>query len=199
MEMQAGAPGAGPAKTGNRLLIIIVIVILALLLLGWIGSIVIGKVFNFGVRKVIEGTTGVSIEDNGGTITFREEGGGQGRIEVSDGGGEEQKLPRDFPSNFPIMSGTKATGTFSLSSAESTSYTVNWETNASVDAAANFYRDGLSKNGWFISNEASGNGTTTFLFWRGDDEAYPDASGWVSISTDQGKTQIGLALTVYKR
>jgi len=82
--------------------------------------------------------------------------GGNGEVSTSN------KLPDNFPDDFPIYKGAKVTGSIRGTQDNQEGFFVNWETGDSVDDVTNFYKDKFASGPWKSSGTFNSNGTTIY-------------------------------------
>ncbi len=207
-----------PAQSGDKqkkTLIIIVAIVVGLAVLGWIGRMATG----FVARKAFEATTGVKVGQSGNSISFQGRNG-QGSVTVSGEGdngvvrvtdekgqvttlsgssGQGAKsLPSAFPADFPIFAGAALDATYSSEGPDGLVYIITWKTSAAQSDVADFYKNGLKPAGWKVNSSVDVGDTQMISFERTADGGAPADSGLVTISTQDGQTQISLSLKVAK-
>jgi hypothetical protein len=193
-----------------------VIAVVVLLIVGGIAKVVIGNMASFATRKAIEAGTGVSVDsqgqvtkikdkdgntvevkpngDNGGTYTYTGKNGEQTTMQVSGGNGTAT-LPKNFPSDFPVVADGTVTSSLSTNTSEDgTAYSVTWTTTQEVSAVNDFFQKTLVEKGWRITSSAEINGSYIIAFERGPEDAPKKDGGQIIISTEEGKTSVGLTL-----
>lgn len=155
-----------PTKTttsksnNNKVLVIVLVVIGVLVVLGAIGSFVIGKLFTKGAENLVEKATNSQISTNSdGTATIKSNDG-------STTFSTEQKLPDDFPKNIPLYSGQKLTSTSKVKADSETTWQVTAETSDSVKKAA----DGIKSlyTGWEQTSEQQLNDSYYYNYTKGN-------------------------------
>jgi hypothetical protein len=212
---EAGSSGQAPKS--NRSLVIIIAVLVGLAILGWGCNVLVGNMIGFGVKKAIEAETGVTVDERGGTVTFKGEDGatavidesGSGTITYKDETGKEvtietqaegdaKTLPKDFPPSFPVMAGMQVVATYSLASSEGVkTFTIEWSTSASVEAVAEYYGRALKDSGWNVSVTTTSEEGVYLVFDRGPDDAEQKDGGWLTISPGaEGGTQVSTYLVI---
>lgn len=209
-------PGLSGGKAPKGI-VLAAIAVVGLLVLGGIGKLVVGKMASFATRKAIEAGTGVSIDDKGevtkvktdqgtvevkksgenaGTMTVTGKDGQTAQYQFAGGDGKTVALPTSFPSDFPVFAGAAATGSFASTDGGSQSFTVSWDASASVADVKDFYAKELVAKGWRITATTEIEGTVTLVFERGPEDAPKKDGGWISVSTEDGKTKIALILAI---
>lgn len=209
-------PGLSGGKTPKGAVIAVVAVVV-LLVVGGIGKLIIGKMASFATRKAIEAGTGVSIDDKGevtkvktdqGTVEVKKSGDNAGTMTVtgkdgqtaqyqfSGGDGKAVSLPTSFPTDFPVVAGATATGSFASTDGAVQTFTISWDTAGSVADVKDFYSKELVAKGWRITSTSEIDGSVTLIFERGPEDAAKKDGGWVSVSTEDGKTKIALFLSI---
>ncbi len=209
-----------PGLSGGKLpkgAVIGAIAVVALLVVGGIGKFVVGKMASFATRKAIEAGTGVSIDDKGnvtkvktdsGTVEVKNTGEGSGTMTVTGkdgqtaqyqfagGDGKEVSLPSTFPTDFPVVAGAKATGSYAATEGATQGFTISWDVPGSVADVKDFYAKELVAKGWRITATTEIEGTVTLVFERGPEDAAKKDGGWLSVSTEDGKTKVALILSI---
>lgn len=156
-----------PAQPKKKIptLAIVGIGCLGLLLLAGIGTTIAGKLLfsKLGanlVKQGIESKTGVKIDTSGknGAISMTNPKTGES---VNIG---QQKLPDNFPKDFPIYPGAKPTGSLSGNNQkeQSQGFWIVMSTPDSLDKVKSFYAAALAKNSWTINNTMTINDMSTF-------------------------------------
>jgi hypothetical protein len=107
--------------------------------------------------------------------------GGDGDVKVTSG----DKLPSDFPDDFPIYKGANLTGTVSGEQEGQNGYFATWETDASADDVTSFYKEALDKDPWKTSGVITTGEGAMITFTRADNE---DFGGLVTVSSSDDKT-----------
>ncbi|MBI5814948.1 MAG: hypothetical protein HZB29_04990 [Nitrospinae bacterium] len=164
-ELNQQGPGATAPKSnaGRNILIGVIIAVVAL---GWIATVVVKKLFSYGVEKAVEISSGVSVDKEGGTLTFKGKDGtsvvvtgqgGDGSVSMkgADGKGEfafnagnNATLPADFPKDFPVIAGAKITASSRMSQGKATVFNVVWEAAKDIKQAGDYYTGELTEKGW---------------------------------------------------
>lgn len=186
------AESSAAKKSTNPLVMVGVGCLAILVLLGIAGSVAMKffskKIGTEMVEKAIENQTGVktNISDlEKGKMTFTDEKTGQ-TVEVG-----SQKVPDNFPKDFPLYPGAKVTS--SASGAQAGKSSGFWLSMTSGDAAEKilgFYKTEFAKNGWTVESTVSVNDMTNQTVSKGDTQ------GSVSVgkgSSDK-ETQIMIVL-----
>ncbi len=219
---QPAADGGSPApKSPKKLVIIIVAAVIGVSVLGAVGNYIMGKVVGFGARKAFEAGTGVKVDEQGGrvtftgqdgtqvqysgdedsgTVTYKTETGEVGRIESQTGEGAKS-LPKDFPSDFPLLSGAVLTSTWSMAAAEQgQNFNLVWTTDKSPEDVTAFFEGALPGQGWTRNMSSIFEDTTLLNFERsfGTDGGKDNAMFSVS-KNDDGATEFSLTLTLPQR
>jgi hypothetical protein len=94
--------------------------------------------------------------------------GGDSKTVKIPGGGEvsvSDKVPGDFPKDYPVYKGAKVTGSLTGSSKGITGTTVTWETGDSLDKVTAFYADAFKSGAWKSDSTGQLNDSS---FWTGD-------------------------------
>jgi hypothetical protein len=126
------------------------VLVLAGIIMTIAGKVIFSK-FGAGLlQKGIETKTGVKMDLTGGKegISFTDSKTGE---KVSIG---EQKIPDNFPKDFPIYPGSKPTGTMSGSNSQKDSigFWVVFSTDDSIDKVKAFYDKEFKAKGWAVDN-----------------------------------------------
>lgn len=219
--MPAGAPVPTGPKPGNKkMLIIIAVVVVGLATLGWIGSLIVGGMVSFGMRKAIEAGTGVSVDEregkvtykgkdgavmevsdtNSGSVTFTDKDGKTVEIE-SKGEGEAKVLPKNFPNDFPVMDSQTIVSTYSMASEGMGTFTIEWSAKQSTEAVHDFYVNALKDKGWRVTAETSSDNQYFITFERGPEDAPLKDGGWLTIApgdNNEAKVSLFLGINVQK-
>ncbi len=90
----------------------------------------------------------------------------------------KEKLPPDFPQNFPQMDGTKVVASFSIVSEDGTNYFVVLSGNHTPDEIYKYYLGALDKDPWQVEVARAADEFTGVRFSRPDD---PDITGDVTV------------------
>lgn len=200
--------------------LVIAAVVIGVLLLGLVGKMLMRKAGERVMDGYIEGRTGVDIDRNGGSTTYTDaegnkvtysgdaDGTGTVKVQGADGTsgsyeastGADAKLPAEFPSDFPQMSG--ATLLSAYGGMEGTQgdrgFQAVWQTDLSVSEAVTFYKAELVKSGWKVVTAAE-MGTQTLIAFERDSAAGGDKDGGaisVGAGTD-GKTTVTVTLGLH--
>lgn len=89
--------------------------------------------------------------------------GGDSKTVKIPGGGEvstSNKLPSDFPSDFPVYGGAKVVGSVKGDQKGQLGFFVTWETGDQVDKVTDFYKKEFEKGPWKSESTLESNGTT---------------------------------------
>jgi hypothetical protein len=160
----ADTPKQTTSKSNNNKVIVIVLVVVGVLVvMGIIGSLLMGRLFKNAGEKLVENATNTQISTNkDGTTTIKSN---DGSTSVS----TEQKLPDDFPKNIPLYSGQKITSSSKVKSDNETTWQVVGETKDSVSKAA----DGVKKlySAWESTGEQQLNDTYYYYYTKGNTKA----------------------------
>ncbi len=137
----AGVSSTPKKSTSNtKTLKVVLIVVGALVLLGVIGSIIVGfatkSIFEGGVKGLTGNNTKVDSKNGQVTITSKD---GKSTVSTS------QKLPAGFPSDVPVYQ--PSTIRFSASLTKN-SYNVTLSTNDATDKVKAYYEKELKAEGW---------------------------------------------------
>jgi hypothetical protein len=128
---------------------------LGLLVLLGVGFTIAGKVLfsKIGanlVKQGIESKTGLKVntDSKSGSFSVTDSKTGQ-TVNVG-----EQKIPDNFPKDFPIYPGAKPTGSLSGSNSQDQSqgYWIVLSSTDNLDKIKTYYDTNLTKNGWIVDN-----------------------------------------------
>jgi len=132
-----------------------------------------------GVEKAIESATGVSVDEDGGTITFTGEDGEQ--VTLS-GSSAEGKLIDGFP--LPIYDGAKVVSSGRLSANNRTNYSAELSFTGDAQAVADFYEKVLKEQGAEVNRtQLDADGEVTILL-SGQSET---KSGWITVIRNEAE------------
>ena len=186
-----------PEKKGtNPLLIVGIGCFVLLVLVGIISSIAVkffaGRIGLGFLQGAIESKTGVktNLQDiQNGKLTLTDQKTGA-QVDIG-----SNKLPDNFPKDFPVYPGAKVTGV--LSGSEKGTTTGIWVTFTTADArdtVATYYKTNLKLNGWTEESTFSGGDTVTQTVSKGT------LSGTVGITrgTQAKETEIIIMLGAEK-
>lgn len=117
-------------------------------------------------------------------------GGGDKKTITVPGSNEKvtlsEKLPSDFPSDFPIYKGAKVQGSATGTQQGVTGTVVTWETGDSLDKVKAFYEDAFTNGAWTSTSSGTmGDGA----YWSVENKS-GTKDAWVSISQSGNKTDI---------
>lgn len=177
-------------KKGSKGLIILLVVLGVLVALGVIGKIYAGKVkdkaFSVWFSHLLSktGTGNVNFEDNGKKVTYE---GEEGNFSYE----QSDKLPDNWPNDFPIYPGVKIEGSSSMESEGTKGVSVVWESDDSVDEVAEFYKKELPLKGWTVTSSFTQDESSTFSFNKGESEGILGMT-----RKDTGKTSISATIGV---
>jgi hypothetical protein len=102
--------------------------------------------------------------------------------------GASQKIPDDFPKDFPIYTNAKVVGSIAGMQDGKSGFLVTFNTDASVDQVGSFYKTALASSGWTTTGTYSADKMQTMAIKKADME------GSVSISSDDSATVILVTL-----
>ncbi|HEX5479086.1 MAG TPA: hypothetical protein VFY79_05145 [Dehalococcoidia bacterium] len=112
---------------------------------------------------------------------------GQGQVKVTTG----DKPPSDFPSDFPIYDGAKYKGGVSTTEQGVSGFYANWQTGDSTDKVLSWYDDKFTNSGtWKKTATVNSGSDGAFISVERKDDA--SKVGFVSVTGDSGKTDIGI-------
>ncbi len=143
------------------------------------------KIGSSVVSGVIESKTGIKTNlsdiDNG-KMTFTDNKTGQ-TVTVG-----TQKLPEDFPKDFPVYSDAKVAGSVSGMQESNSGFLVTFTTSDSIEKVISFYKNALAANGYTTSASFNTDKMQTWAVKKGSME------GSVSITADDSQTTILVTL-----
>lgn len=211
-------PGAAPQTAAPKLpkgAIIGVAVVVGLVVLGGIGKMVANKMAGYATRAALESATGVKVDEKGdvtsiktkdGQVQVTDQGDGAGTMKFTDAEGKvsefqfseggDAKLPTGFPTDFPVMAGAKTTGSWAANDGDMTAFTVGWDLPGSVADAKAFYQAELVKAGWRITATTEVEGSVSFVFERGPEDADKKDGGWLALTQEDGVTKAAITLGI---
>jgi hypothetical protein len=144
--------------SNNKVLIIVLIVVGVLTFLGIAGAVLLGTVFRSAGEKLAEEATNTNITTNkDGTATYESK---DGDTSVS----TEQKLPTDFPTNIPLYSDQKITGSSKQKTASGNYWQVTSETSDAITKVVSNVKEAYSKAPWETEAEVEINGSSTLSY-----------------------------------
>ncbi|HSD12582.1 MAG TPA: hypothetical protein VLC10_03415, partial [Patescibacteria group bacterium] len=144
-----------------------------------------------------QGTVEVKNAGEGsGTMTVTGKDGQTAQYQFAGGDGKAVSLPTSFPSDFPVAAGATATGSFASTEGGAQSFTISWDVPGTVAEVKDFYNKELVAKGWRITATSEIEGTATLVFERGPQDAPRKDGGWISVSTEDGKTKVALILAL---
>lgn len=112
---------------------------------------------------------------------------GQGQVKVTTG----DKPPSDFPSDFPIYDGAKYKGGVSTSEQGVSGFYATWQTGDSTDKVLTWYDDKFTNSStWKKTATVNSGSNGAFISVERKDDA--SKVGFVSVTSDSGKTDIGI-------
>ncbi len=121
-------------------------------------------------------------------------GGGSNKTIKIPGTGDSislsDKLPSDFPGDFPVYKGASLQGSYKGTQEGITGYIVSWQTGDSVDKVKSFYDGEFDKGPWKAASSGNAGGSA---FWSADNSD-SNKTAWVSVADSDGKTMIIVAL-----
>ncbi len=143
------------------------------------------KIGSSVVSGVIESKTGVktNLSDiEKGKMTFTDNKTGQ-TVTVG-----AQKLPEDFPKDFPVYANAKVAGSVSGMQEGKSGFLVTFTTADSMEKVTSFYKNALTANGYTTSASFNTEKMQTWAVKKGATE------GSVSITADDSQTTILVTL-----
>jgi len=174
-----GVPKIAKIAIGCLVILIVVVILIGLLA---------GTVLKKLVGKVITDQTGVptdltQIDQGKLTITDPKTGA---KLNIG-----ENKIPEDFPKDFPVYPGASVTSSLSGNQGDQKNgFWLTLSTGDEVSKVVSFYEENLKKNGWtFDTTVGSGTGTNWVV-------SKDKLSGYVTVDRpkDQDKTSIMIVL-----
>lgn len=166
------------------------VLFLAILAVIIVAAVVAGRFIYRRAKESVLGTflsktTGetVEVEEGGGKVTVTSE---EGEFSFEEGG----ELPDNFPEDFPIYPGAKLTSSWTAQAEEKEGISLVWETSDSMEEVSEYYKEELASSGWKVGFSTEAEDTITMGFEKGD------SSGFLGITTEEGKTIVSLTLGV---
>lgn len=132
-------------------------------------------------EKAIEDATGVSVDEDDGTVTIEGEDGAS--ITVNDEGTE---LPEGYPDDAPVYDGTIASAWESTDQGKTT-YMVSVTTKDSIGDVVDWYKSELESEGWTITTTFK-DASSGMINAEKDDRVFYMAAGTGSDGTDISQT-----------
>lgn len=133
---------------------------LILIFLLAVGSFVVGKFFaKKFVQGVIENKTGINVSDaEKGKVTFTDPKTGA-KVDIG-----TNKIPDNFPKDFPIYPGTKVTSSLTgTQTGKSDGFWLTLSTTDTFDKVKAYYGSQLQQNGWTAESAAMYTGENTLM------------------------------------
>jgi hypothetical protein len=173
----------GIGCVGLLILVSIVLGIAGKLIFSKTGGGLIGGLF----KKGLEQKTGISVEQgaNGEVVSFKDKNTGS---EVTIG---DQKIPSDFPSDFPLYAGAKPTGNISgIGDEKEKGIWLLMETPDDIAKVTAFYETELTKSKWANEEKMSFGTASSWKVLKGTLE------GTVVVSTLSDKEKKGTSILI---
>lgn len=139
-------------------------------------------------QAAVEKTTGVKVEDDGGTITTTDKDGNKAQLSTGQG-----TYPDGFPGDFPKYDGTIDSAIKGSSGGKDSFSVVIMTADAPKDVYA-FYVAELEKNGWKIEQKMDG--TTSETAFATIACSKDDLTGGVTLSRSKGDPQTSIAVAL---
>ncbi|OGG02516.1 hypothetical protein A2Z33_01825 [Candidatus Gottesmanbacteria bacterium RBG_16_52_11] len=183
-----------PVKTTKKLPTIawvgigcVVLLVLAGIVMTFFGSLFATGIGGALLKKGIESKTGVKVDSDKGSMTFTDKETGQ-TVNV----GADQKLPDNFPKDFPIYPGVKFTGSMSGNNQkqDSKGFWVVMSTGDSVDQVKEFYDAQLETSGWEVANTMTAGSLVSWTVKKGTLE------GAVSVTRGEQDSETAITVTL---
>jgi hypothetical protein len=158
-------------------------ILIILIILGAVfGGIIVKKV----ITGAIEHKTGVQVnvdDINKGKLTYTDPKTGA-QLNIG-----SNKIPDDFPKDFPIYPGASVT-TSASQPGESAGNWLTLTSSDTVDQINAFYNSNLKANGWTANSNGSSNGVTSWTVSKGV------RSGSVLIQRQNGESQTSIIIVL---
>lgn len=132
-----------------------------------------------GVEKAIESATGVSVDEDEGSITFTGEDGE--KVTLS-GASAEGKLVDGFP--LPIYDGAKVANSGRLAANGKETYSAELSFTGGALEVADFYEQALKEQGIEVSRSEMESDGETMVILMGESET---KSGWITVVRNQSE------------
>jgi hypothetical protein len=150
------------------------------------GHLLLSKFGSNLIKQGIESKTGVSVNTNDktGSLSLTDSKTGES-VNIGD-----QKIPDNFPKDFPLYPGAKPSGSLSGNNQkeQSQGYWIVMSTPDTLDKVKAFYDSGLKQNGWSVDNTMTLNESVTYMVKKGD------LSGGVTVN--RGKSDKETTITI---
>lgn len=158
------------------------VLLLTILAVVVVAAVVAGKAI---YEKLLSKTTGevVEVDEEGGKVTVKS---GETEFSFEEGG----ELPENFPEDFPIYSGAKLTSSWTTQAEGKDGISLIWETEDSMEEVSGYYKRELVDAGWKVGLSTEAEETITMGFEK------DSSSGFLGITTEEGKTIISLTLGI---
>lgn len=170
-----------------RRILISVSAVLAVLMLSGCGLAqrAVERATEEAVGKAIESATGVSVDEDEGTVTIKGSDGEE--VQLS---GTEGKLAEGFP--LPLYQGAKVNSSARMSASGKSSYTADITYAADTNEVANFYEAELKKLGIAeVARIESDNGSEFMVILSGESDT---ASAWITLNWQKESKSGSLAI-----
>jgi hypothetical protein len=142
------------------------LLVLASIIFTVAGKMIFSKLGVGLISKGIESKTGIkmNLDDNKGSMTFTDPKTGE-KVAIS----ADQKIPDNFPKDFPIYPGSKTTGTISggNKAKNSLGFWVIFSTPDTLDKVDAYFTKELKAKGWSIDSTMSFDTTATWAVSKG--------------------------------
>ena len=204
--------GTQPKSSNTGMYIAIALVVIVVL--GYGAMKVVKGMFSYGVQKAIEAGTGVSVDQSGGTITFKGQDGssivmtgkdGEGSISVKgkDGKGEmnfnsgaNATIPADFPKDFPVIAGAEVATVSRVADTNETGFSVVWLTKKTPKQCADFYTKAFGEKGWKITASTEADSVYSQIFEGAPNKSGKKYAGTVITEQVEKDTHVTLIISV---
>lgn len=172
-------------KSSKSPLIILVILVIILVAFFFGGRAILGNLWGRLLSKFISNVSNTSVEvgNKGEKVTVKTE---EGEISFEERG----ELPDNFPKDFPVYPKSKLVGTWSADGEDIKGLSLVWETDDSVEEVSGYYNRELEASGWKVTFSTKAEGSVALSFEKDKN------SGFVGITTEDGKTIISVTLGV---
>lgn len=169
----------------NKLVLLLAILAVVVVAAVVVGRFVYSRVKETVFESFLSKTTGkeVEIDEEGEKVTVKS---GETEFSFEEGG----ELPENFPEDFPIYSKAKLTSSWTAQAEEKDGISLIWETEDSMEEVSAYYKRELVDAGWKVGLSTEAEETITMGFEK------DSSSGFLGITTEEGKTIISLTLGI---
>jgi hypothetical protein len=156
----------------------VVILVIGSLIMSIAAKAIFSKFGTSLMKKGIESKTGMKIDSEGKSLSFTDQKTGQ-TVNIGD-----QKIPDNFPKDFPLYPGAKFTGSLSGNNnkEKSQGFWLVLSTDDSTAKVKSYYEAEFKKNNWVTENTMNANETILWTVTKNN------LTGTVSLSPGDKKT-----------